>query len=195
MKPRSNLLFNARKRSCGKVMFLHLSVCTQGRGWLPSMHHRSHDQGGLHPDGEGSASRGGSASHPEMICIQRGGSASRGAGQTPRPTRTRKAGGMHPTGIFSCCNCFYTRHWHKNFSTNSNKTVKSNSLMHSSTHYPLSSRRRLSPGRWSPWEETPMGGDRPPRKRHRSRQLPTPVPGEQNDWQTLLKTLPFPCGQ
>ena len=33
-----------------KVMFLHLSVY-RGGGWLPSMHHRSHDLGGLHPGG------------------------------------------------------------------------------------------------------------------------------------------------
>ena len=29
---------------------LHLSVCSSG-GWLPSMHHRSHDQDGLHRGG------------------------------------------------------------------------------------------------------------------------------------------------
>ena len=31
----SRLIFTARKRSCGKVMFLHMSVCSQGGvyGW------------------------------------------------------------------------------------------------------------------------------------------------------------------
>ena len=63
----------------GKAIFSQASVIlsTGGRGdWLPSMHHRSHDQGGLPPGGSacrGSASRwsasGGSASE---------GSASRG---------------------------------------------------------------------------------------------------------------------
>ena len=64
----------------GEVMFLHLCVSLFTGGWLPSMHHRSHDQvpggGGLSPWG-GSASRG-------------------------RPPR--KAGGMHPIGILSCLN-------------------------------------------------------------------------------------------
>ena len=57
-----------------------------GGGWLPSMHHRSHDWG--------PASSGGSAS---------GGSASLGAclqGRWADPG-TREAGGMHPTGIHS----------------------------------------------------------------------------------------------
>ena len=83
-----------------KVMFLHLSVCSQGGGWLPSMHWEGGSasrvsasrgvciQMGLHP--EGSASRGVCIQrglHPEgsasrEVCIQRGlhpeGSASRG---------------------------------------------------------------------------------------------------------------------
>ena len=74
-------------------MFLHLSVIlSTGGGWLPSMHHRSHDRhsggrlvssmhhrsydrGVLHPgegvciQGEGFASRGGSASRREGVCI------------------------------------------------------------------------------------------------------------------------------
>ena len=43
------------------------------------MHHRSHDQGGLH---------------------QGGGSAYRGLGRPP--PGTEKAGGTHPTGMLSC---------------------------------------------------------------------------------------------
>ena len=45
------------QRSCGKVMFLHVSVILFVGGLCPSMHHRSHDQkGGLCP--AGSLSRG-----------------------------------------------------------------------------------------------------------------------------------------
>ena len=43
-------------------MFLHLSVILfTGGGWLPSIHHRSHDHGVVHPGGlhpGGCASRG-----------------------------------------------------------------------------------------------------------------------------------------
>ena len=57
-------LLRPTNEAWGKVMFLHLSVILFTGGWLPSMHHMSHDQGsasgdlhlgGLHP--EGSASR------------------------------------------------------------------------------------------------------------------------------------------
>ena len=47
-------------------------------GWLPSMHHRSHDRG---------------------VCIQRG--LPKGEVGQPPPPRTRKVYGMHPTGILS----------------------------------------------------------------------------------------------
>ena len=47
----TTLFITARKRRCGKVMFLHLSVCSKGRGWFSCMHHRSHDQ---HPEGSAS---------------------------------------------------------------------------------------------------------------------------------------------
>ena len=50
-------MFTARKRSLvqGNVF---TGVCPQEGGWLPSIHHRSHDQGrsalgGLHPGGLG----------------------------------------------------------------------------------------------------------------------------------------------
>ena len=49
----------------GKVMFLHLcAILFMGGGWLPSMHHRSHDQGvclegdGLYPGKSASRGRG-----------------------------------------------------------------------------------------------------------------------------------------
>ena len=39
--PHSNWIFIARKRSLGQG-----NVFTPGVGWIPNMHHRSHDQGG-----------------------------------------------------------------------------------------------------------------------------------------------------
>ena len=56
-------LYFRPQRSCGKVMFLHESMILfgGGGGLCPSMHHRSHDQGGLCPGGSlsrGSLSRG-----------------------------------------------------------------------------------------------------------------------------------------
>ena len=66
----------------GKVMFLHMCVILFTEGWLPSMHHMSHDQG-VCIRGRGSASRGSASSGVciwgsafRRICIQ-GGSASR----------------------------------------------------------------------------------------------------------------------
>ena len=45
--------FYRPQRSCGKVMFSQASVIlfTGGGCLCPSMHHRSHDQGGLSPGG------------------------------------------------------------------------------------------------------------------------------------------------
>ena len=97
-------------------MFSQVFVCPGAEGWLPSMHHRCHDQhrGGMvgfpayitgHmtsiqgaglPTG-GSASRG--------ICPQ-GGLPTGGLGRLPYP-RTRKADGTHPIGMLSC---FCSRH-------------------------------------------------------------------------------------
>ena len=67
------------QRSCGKVMFLHLSVSHSVHrvGLCPSMHHRSHDQGGLCPGGSlsgGCLSMG--VSVQGSFCL--GGSLSRG---------------------------------------------------------------------------------------------------------------------
>ena len=72
-------------RSCGKVMFLHLSVShsVHGGGVLcPSMHHRSHDWG-------------------EVSVLEGGGSLSRGVLVRETPLRYR-TGGTHPTGMHSC---------------------------------------------------------------------------------------------
>ena len=97
-------------------MFLHLCVILFTGGWLPSMHHRSHGQGGLHPGGGGlptgpSASRvdcipGGpppvrSASMGSVssgVCLQWG--LGRPHGNTVR--YSQQVGGMHPTGMHSC---------------------------------------------------------------------------------------------
>ena len=65
-------------------------------GLLPSMHHRSHDQrgphrgGGLHSGGKGPASRGGSVSKEEGVCIQWGWA---DPPSPPSSAGTRKAGG------------------------------------------------------------------------------------------------------
>ena len=81
----------------GKVIFLHLSVCSQGG--LP--------RGGLHPGR--SAYRGlplgGSAS--SRVCLRGSASVGRGfasreLGRPPPHSGTRKAGGTHPTGMLSC---------------------------------------------------------------------------------------------
>ena len=76
----------ARKRRLGQGN-IFTSVCytlSSGRGgdWLPIMHHRSHDHGGLLPGGLGRP--------PESDTM--------GYGQ--------QAGSMHPTGMHSCCIIF-----------------------------------------------------------------------------------------
>ena len=74
----------------------HMTSLQGGRVWLPSMPHRSHDQGrglstfggdGLHP-GEGSLHSGGRGLYIQWV------------GQTP--AGTGKADSMHLTGILSC---------------------------------------------------------------------------------------------
>ena len=97
------VVFTARKRSCGNVMFLHLSVShsVQGGGLCIG--------GCLHPGG--SASRGGvciqrGGLHPWGVCIQRGLHPG-GFGLTPPPQSDttgygQRAGGTHPTVMYSC---------------------------------------------------------------------------------------------
>ena len=77
----------------GKVIFSQASVILfpGGGEWLPSMHHRSHDQGVLHP-GE--------------VCIQEGlhPDGGRGVEQILSDTMVygQQAGGTLPTGLHSC---------------------------------------------------------------------------------------------
>ena len=78
-----------------QCFYVCLSFCPQG-GWLPSMHHRSHDQGG-------SASGGG-------VCIQGGeGGLHPGGWSDPlHPARTWKEGSTHSTGMLSCWSILLT---------------------------------------------------------------------------------------
>ena len=90
-------LITARKRSLGQGSVFTLVCHSIQGGWPPSMHHRSHDQGGVWIQevcigGWGSASR-------EGVCVQ--------DGLYPRvggrpPSTTGKAGGTYPTGMHSC---------------------------------------------------------------------------------------------
>ena len=99
---RACLLLPPANEVWGKVMFLHLSVSHSVHregGWIPNMHHRSHHQGRSAPGGG--------------VCIPSGEqtpsrSAYRGLGGWADPQDTwdttgwSKAGGTHPTGIYSC---------------------------------------------------------------------------------------------
>ena len=96
-------IFTAPKRSLRQGNFF-TGVCLSMEDWYPSMHHRSHNQhpggglqvlhpGVLHPGGlhlEGSAYRD---ADPRKL----------GRPLDADPSGTRKAGSMHPTGMFSCC--------------------------------------------------------------------------------------------
>ena len=95
-------VITAHKRSLGQGnVFTPVCHSVHGgrRGWLPSMHHRSHDQhpGGVLPTEEWSVYKGG-------FCLRGGLPTSRGGGvgQIPPSPRTRKVGGTYPTGMLSC---------------------------------------------------------------------------------------------
>ena len=76
-------IFTASKRSLGLGnVFTPVCHSVHRWGWLPSMHHRSHHQGGLHP--WGSASREGLGRHPSTS------------------EYGQQAGDTHPTGMYSC---------------------------------------------------------------------------------------------
>ena len=73
------LHFYCPQRSCGKVMFLHMSVShSVHRGGLcPSMQHRSHDQGGslsggVSVQGGGLCPRGSPSGRPPLNTVTRG---------------------------------------------------------------------------------------------------------------------------
>ena len=98
------LIVTARKWRLGQGnVFTGVCLSTEG-GWLHSMHHRSHDQGG------GSASRG----------VGLHGGLRPGGWANPLPRDTwdttgygQQAGGTHPTGINSCCRIYLhpTKSW------------------------------------------------------------------------------------
>ena len=102
------LKFTARKRSLGQGNVFK-PVCHsvhRDRGWLPGIHHRSHDQGGLPPKG---------------VCIEGGlypgGLPPGGLGRTPPAMGyygiwSTSARGTYPTGMHSCfpvCNHRYSQ--------------------------------------------------------------------------------------
>ena len=84
-------------------MFLHLCVILfqggEGVGFPACITgHMSRIQGGLHPEGlptGGFPMKRGSAYRGRAVCLQ-------GDRADPPPPGTRKAGGMHPTGMLSC---------------------------------------------------------------------------------------------
>ena len=124
---RDRIIFTARKRSCGKVMFLQVSVILFTGGCLL-------------PERGGACSRGGRVSGPGGACSQGvpapGGVCSQGVpalggsgpGGVPGgdPPTVTAAGGTHPTGMHSC--------------------ICLTSLMHAKWNFPLNFRtmRKLS---------------------------------------------------
>ena len=88
MKTSVNFI-TARKRSLGQGnVFTPVYHSVHRGGWLPSMHHRSHDRGEEGQPPRGSPFRG--------VCIQ-------GVGQTlPMGYYGIQAGGTHPTGMHYC---------------------------------------------------------------------------------------------
>ena len=89
-------------------MFSQASVIlfTEGGGGLcPSMHHRSHDQGGLCPGG--SLSKGVSVQGVLYLGGLCPGESLSGGSLLGTPP-VRRVGGTHPTGMHSCFKCKYT---------------------------------------------------------------------------------------
>ena len=75
------ILMKFKARLC---FYTCVSFCSGvGGGWLPRMHHRLHDQGGLHP-GRGLHPGGGGLHPGGGVCIQEGG---------------LHLGGLHPVGV------------------------------------------------------------------------------------------------
>ena len=86
----------------GKVMFLHVSVILFTRSGVPASG-PMFLLGGLPPRERDSASRG--VCMREWGGLHSGGGGLQSVGWTDPPPRTRKAGGTHPTGRFSCLPC------------------------------------------------------------------------------------------
>ena len=109
---RNKSIFTASKRSLrhGNIF---TGVCLSIGGWLPSMHHRSHDQG-VCIEGEGVCNQGvGACIQGYGVCIQGESAFWEGRGSASEwvcmweglgrcPTGTWKAGSRHPTRTLSC---------------------------------------------------------------------------------------------
>ena len=107
----ATLFFTARKRSWGKVMFLHVSVIlfTGSGGWYPSMLCRWYPSMPCRPPGRG-------VSRPTLRGLSRptprgrspgprpGGCVSQHALRQTPPWMATAAVGTHPTGMHSCFN-------------------------------------------------------------------------------------------
>ena len=104
----SNVLLPPANEVWGKVMFLHLSVYPQGR----------------RNSFGGSASRGRGCL--QGVCIQGGeGGVCIQGWLPPPPPRTRKAGGTHPTGMFSCLAIFPRKRYENKRNWTGKETVAS----------------------------------------------------------------------
>ena len=102
---RSSKVITPTNEVWNKVMFLHLSLCSRGGGWLPSIYHRSHDHVGLHP-GEVLLLSMHHRSHDQGGLhlgqgLSPGESASGGLGTMGY---SQQVGGTHRTRMHSCCN-------------------------------------------------------------------------------------------
>ena len=119
MQQNSNVcIITARKRSWGKVMFLHMFVILFTGGWYPSMHCRWYPSmpcrsPGPHPRGKFRSLAWG-VSRPTPSGVSRptpgggypgphpGGYPSMHWGRHPLPHTATAAGSTHPTGMHSC---------------------------------------------------------------------------------------------
>ena len=101
-------IFTARKRSCGKVMFLHLSVILfKGGGVYLSMHWTGvvpqHAMGRSRLSREGCLPRRGCLGGNVHLSRPRGRHPqTQGQTPSPLPAMTIEAGGTHPTEMHSC---------------------------------------------------------------------------------------------
>ena len=75
-------IFTARKRSCGKIMFPQMSICSQVEGGLGTSH-ASWDR-----------------SHGKVLPLSQ--TSDEGTSPSLPPPDIMQAGGTHPTGMLSC---------------------------------------------------------------------------------------------